>query len=403
MRFVAPAGAPIRAADLARWIRTLPARDVAGRIGEALRRKFEVRHCAFTRTGRAGLTVVLRALRTLASPERNEVILPAYTCYSVAASVVKAGLRPRLVDINLCTLDYATDALQSTPFDHVLAIVATNLYGLPSNLPAWSQLAAERGVFLVDDAAQSMGARVGEKWSGTWGDAGLFSLDKGKPVTAIDGGIVVTNSDAVMKALQAELSRLEAGTRRDCAFDVAKALVYSVFLRPSLYWIPQSVPQLGLGRTEYTTQFRLGLPDPAMLGLWLAAIDHLDDYVRIRLANARGLIRGLQHMPGLSFINPLPGSEPGYLRLPVLMTNTAMKDEAIGALTDAGIGATASYPGALADVAGLRDAIVPGAGITAARAVAARIMTLPTHPFVSPRDRNRIVETLMPIVSRPAV
>lgn len=396
-RYIAPAGSPILASDLVRWAANFPAADAGERLGQSIRRRFGVRNCSFMCTGRAALTVLLRALQKLATKDRDEVIVPSYTCYSVASSVVKAGLRPRLVDIAPDTLDYAPESLAATPFDRVLAVIATNLYGLPSDLPALSKMASERGAFLVDDAAQSMGALVGGKWSGTWGDAGLFSLDKGKPVAAIDGGIVVTNSDVIAESLRAESLRLPPTSLGHALASAAKVMIYAAFLRPSMYWIPQALPQLGLGLTEYTTVFPEAQPDTALLGLGLTTLEHLDDYVQIRQRNAAALINELRGMAGVSIVVPLAGSMPGYLRLPVLLADARMKQAAIRALNDIGIGASGSYPASLADVPELSNLLVPGPPIVAGREVAARIMTLPTHPFVSKADRERIVTTLAPI------
>src|SRR6185436_10114869 len=114
----------------------------------------------------------------------------------------------RLVDLNPETLDFNLDELRRADFTRVLAIVATNLYGLPNDMPAIAAIARDRGVFLIDDAAQSMNASVGGRPCGTWGDAGIFSFDKGKNVPAIDGGIVVTNDDRVAAALTAECEPL---------------------------------------------------------------------------------------------------------------------------------------------------------------------------------------------------
>ena len=69
-------------------------------------------------------------------------------------------------------------------------------------------MAREHGVRLVDDAAQAMGAAVDGRPSGTWGDAGLYSLDKGKNITAIEGGLAVTNDAEVAAALTAEARTL---------------------------------------------------------------------------------------------------------------------------------------------------------------------------------------------------
>src|SRR5688572_27608989 len=99
MRYLAPSGAPISFGDLARWasLAVTPA-DSRAALSDLVRRRFGVRHAEFTSTGRAGMTLLLRAMARLAGPDRDEVVMPSYTCYSVAASAVKAGLKVRLID-----------------------------------------------------------------------------------------------------------------------------------------------------------------------------------------------------------------------------------------------------------------------------------------------------------------
>jgi len=392
---VAPAGAPIRAVDLARWAHTASSHpNVFEGLREALGQRFGVRHCVLTSTGRAGLTLLLRAMRRLTPADRSEVILPSYTCFSVAASVVKAGLRPRLVDVNPSTLDFAPDQLERTDFSRVLAIVATNLYGLPNDLPAISRLAKHHGVFVIDDAAQAMGASIDGRWSGTWGDAGLFSFDKGKNVSAIDGGAVVTSSDRLAAALQEETAGLPSPSMTESSIGVAKALAYFVLLRPWLYWIPHRVPQLELGKTVFTTDFPLEMPMRPLVALGLKMIDRLDDLTRARIATAAALLEGLRAIPGIRTITPAPTATPVYLRMPILVDNPDTRRRVFERLDAVGIGATGSYPTSLADIPQLAGELAGSPAASGGRYVAQHIVTLPTHAFVSAADITRTVTAL---------
>ena len=346
-------------------------------------------------TGRAGLTLLLRAMRRLAPAGKDEVVLPSYTCYSVAASVVKAGLRPRLLDIAPDTLDFAPGELAAADFTRVLAIVATNLYGLPSDLPVLVRLGRQHGAFVIDDAAQAMGASADGRWSGTSGDAGLFSLDKGKNVSAIDGGLVVTNSDAIAAALDEELAGLARPGVATSAAHVVKAVAYFAMLRPWLYAIPTRIPQLGLGRTIFTTDFPLEHADPALAALGQVMLRRLDEFTSARQANAAALLAALPRGGGLTTIVPRAGSSPAYLRLPVLCADDNQRQSTIAALVSDGIGATASYPASLADVPELRPHLVnPEARASGGRYVAQRIVTLPTHPFVTSADVARAIDAI---------
>lgn len=390
LRHVAPAGSPIRAIDLARWAMTASSGgDHAAALTDVVRHLVGVPHVFLTVTGRAGMTILLRAMRRLA-PQRSEVIVPAYTCYSVAASVIKAGLTPRIVDIAPDSLDYAYPELEASDFSRVLALVATNLYGLPNDLPRLARIAASRGVFLIDDAAQALGATVGGRMSGTWGDAGLFSFDKGKNISAIDGGVLVTGSDALAPMIEKEIGQLQAPTTRAAATLTAKAIIYFALLRPWLYWIPNGVPQLQLGRTVFTTDFPLTRPSRPQTTLALTMLPRLDEFTEARRTHARQLLEGLRGAPGVSTIRPLDGSSPVYLRLPLLAENETSRNALLRRLNDRGIGATGSYPQSIAELAAVDQA--PGSRpVTAALDVARRILTLPTHPFVSGSDTARIL------------
>jgi perosamine synthetase len=361
-------------------------------LRQALSARFGIRHVVLTSTGRAGLTVLLRALRRL-SPERTEVILPAFTCYSVAASVVKAGLAPRLVDVDPATLDFAPDALERADFSRVLAVVATNLYGMPSALPALTEIARRHGAFVVDDAAQAMGASVGGKWSGTLGDAGLYSFDKGKNVAAIDGGAIVTGSDEIAVALAQEHAGLPTSSESG-AKALAKALAYSVLLRPWLYWIPNSVPQLGLGTTRFTTDFHIEQPPRALVALALTMLDRLDAFTQARTANAARLIEGLASVPGVRPVAPQPGAKAVYLRLPVLVDDPDARDGAIARLNAAGIGASGSYPASIADIPELQPWANRARAAAGGQDIARRLITLPTHSYVGAADVARAVSVL---------
>jgi perosamine synthetase len=393
LRHVAPAGAPIGAVDLARWGATsLTGGDVADALTDVIRKRFQVRHAFLASSGKAGLTMLLCALKRLAGTERDEVIVPSYTCYSVAAAVVKAGLRPRIVDVSPDTLDFAPEHLQRADFRRVLAIVACNLYGYPSDMAALTAVARQNGVFLIDDAAQAMGASVDGRPSGTCGDAGLFSLDKGKGISAVRGGVVVTGSDDIAAAIAAEANELESAEWPATGRDVMVGLLSSVLLRPSFYWIPNSIPQLGLGKTVYSTQFAVAHPSRALVALALVMVNRLNGFVDGRTANAAVLASGLRAVQGVRTFAPIGDAVSSYLRFPILVSDSRARNRILDDLAGAGIGASCSYPASIADLPELRNLLAnPKAVADGGRYIATHILTLPTHTYVTPQDLARTV------------
>lgn len=179
------------------------------------------------------------------------------------------------------------------------------------------------------------------------------------------------------------------------ASHVLKALAYFTFLRPSLYGIPARIPQLGLGKTVYTTEFPLLLPDRSLSALARVMVHRLDEFTRLRQANARALLDGLASCPAVSPVSAKAGSTPVYLRLPVLFASEREKERALRLLTAAGIGATGSYPASIADVPELKPYLADSSASAAVgRSVARRIATLPTHPFVRRTDIIRTIDII---------
>jgi dTDP-4-amino-4,6-dideoxygalactose transaminase len=398
-RFVAPAGTPVGMADLAWWLRhALADRDTLQRFDEEIRARCAVRHCTFISTGRAALTLALIALKALDGGRRDEVVIPSYTCFSVPSSVVKAGLKIRLADVDPKTLDFAPDALERLDWSRVLAMVATNLYGLPNDLPAITRLARARGVFVVDDAAQCLGGSVDGRPSGTWGDVGIYSLDKGKNITSIDGGVIVTNSDAVAAVLADRLRTLRRATLRERATHIGRLLTYAVMLHPRRYWLPNALPFLNLGTTVYLTDYPLAHYDPWLAVMGRRLFARLDAINAQRIENAGQLMKDLPWGPRLEPVVPGRRAVPVYLRFPVLV-DPDRRDAVVAALRARGIGATASYPTAICDVPELRDHLRSGERDAAGgREVARRIATLPTHPYVTSQDRERMVKVVTDVL-----
>jgi perosamine synthetase len=166
-------------------------------------------------------------------------------------------------------------------------------------------------------------------------------------------------------------------------------------LRPWLYGIPARIPQLGLGRTIYTTDYPLALPDRVLVALGFTMLRRLDEFTAVRRANAESLLEKLRGL-GFQAITPHGDASPAYLRLPVLLPGRREQEAAVAALKAAGIGATASYPESIVDVPELQGSIAGPLPSAAAggRQVARRIVTLPTHPLVTAADIRRIQKTL---------
>jgi len=393
---LAPSGTPITFAELVKWLLLQPrAAGVLETFQEEFCNRGRYGHCFFVSSGRAAMVLLLRALRTLAGPDKTDVIIPSYTCYSVPAAAILAGLRVRILDIDPDTLSYDRDQLSGTDFSNVLAVVSANLYGLPNDLPGIAAVAREHGVFFIDDAAQSLGATLQGHPAGSFGDAGLYSLDKGKNITSIQGGILVSRSAEIAGALQRELATLPSPPWQRTLSQGIQLLVYGLLLRPWLYWIPARLPFLKLGTTRYESDYPIERYNPRLGVMAALLFRRLDAITRQRTANAQRYIEQLRDIPFLRRVSPIPGAEPAYLRLPVLADSRERRDHLLERLNREGLGATGSYPLSTFDIPEIQQHLDRARSRgDHGRAVAARILTLPTHPYVRPRHIERICQLI---------
>lgn len=397
MAFIAPAGTPISLRTFSTGLaRGVMQSSIDEQLALALAQHSGHRRCWLVSTGRAAMVVALESMRdAVGDSRRNEVIIPAYTCYSVAASVMRAGLQPRLCDIDPRTLSMDLQALQKFDFSRVLAIVTANLYGIPNQLDAIEQLAKQAGVLLLDDAAQSLGASLHGRAVGGFGDVGLYSFDKGKNITSLEGGALIASDPTLSASIDARYGALPATPTSQTVKTIVKLGAYSLLLRPTLYDMVRQLPGLGLGKTRWEDDYPIRKYGRPLAGFTRSLLAQLQPLSERRRSNARALMTALTTLPGLQLIEAPAGSTPAFARLPFLVTDPSRREALIARLNDAGIGATGSYPSALCDVPEVArtlpqsDLLMP-----AAQRVAASIVTLPTHPYCPPDLAARVSDTL---------
>jgi perosamine synthetase len=377
--YVAPAGTPISPpAALGALLAGAASPSAHAALTTALATQSGQPRAWLVSTGRAAMAIILKAMRSR-DPARTDVIIPAYTCYSVPAAVKIAGLTPRLCDVDPATLSLDLRALERFDASRVLAVVSANLYGLPNDLAALETWTRARGIQLLDDAAQALGATFAGRPVGGFGDAGLYSFDKGKNITSIEGGAIVAGA-ALAPALDREYQVLSPTSAARTATTAVKLMAYSVMLRPLVYGLVNRLP-LGLGQTPWEDDYPLARYSPVLARVALGLHRRLASLTATRREHAARLTEALGSLTGVTLPALLAGAAPAWARFP-LFIEPDRRERAIRALQAAGIGATASYPQALCDVPQVRE-LVPASDLEqpGARAVASRIVTLPTHAY----------------------
>lgn len=341
-------------------------------------------------SGRAALTVLLNTLKECS--DRREVVIPAYSCFSVPSAVARAGLVIRLCDVDPKTLDLDQNALSRLNLSKALCIIPSGLYGMPADLESLGKIAHTCRVFLIDDAAQCLGATMGGKPCGTFGDAGFYSLGRGKNITTMGGGIIVTRKGDLAQLIQEEVKKLRVSSPVDVISCTLNSILYAIMLPPSRYWILDRLPFLGLGDSRFDPSFALAQLSAFQARLAGQVFPLFEKYNRIRQNNAHRLQSGIEGVEGIEVPRPVAGASAVYLRFPILVRDRTHRSRLLKQLRRAGIGASPSYPTAIADIPGIgRHLAENQQPCPGARSIAERIITLPTHPYVTAADVDRII------------
>jgi len=170
--------------------------DAVRQFERSFARLCNVEYALACSSGTAALHLLLRALGVKPG---DEVIVPDLTYVATANAVAYCGGKPVFADVSEeeWTLDSAQARQAVTP--HTVGIVVVHLYGQPAKMNALRAIAAEHGLWVVEDAAEAVGARYMGEPAGSLGIGGAFSFYGNKIIATGEGGMVTTN-DPVLAA-----------------------------------------------------------------------------------------------------------------------------------------------------------------------------------------------------------
>lgn len=141
-----------------------------------------------------GTIALYVALKALGVGEGDEVIVPDFTFFATASTVVLAGATPVFADIDLETYTLDPMSVEKLITDRTKAIIVVHLYGHPARMDEILQIAREHGLYVIEDCAQSHGAEYRGLKTGSIGEVGAFSFYATKNLTMGEGGAISTKS-----------------------------------------------------------------------------------------------------------------------------------------------------------------------------------------------------------------
>jgi dTDP-4-amino-4,6-dideoxygalactose transaminase len=383
-------GTPVGFKDI---MNGLLAKGAQEAFSKAIAAQMKRRHLLFTNSGTTAYFLILKTLQRLAG--KREVILPAYTAPSLVLPLKKAGLVPRLCDINLKAFNMDLESLPKVINDDTLAITIVHMFGLPQWFgPSRQDEGMSKGAFLIEDLASALGSTLYGKAVGSFGDVSFVSFNRGKNFSTLSGGAIATDREDIYSLLLEEAKRYLRKPRIIARMSICfKAIALSLAVRPWFYMIFQSIisqfKYQGLHRDfaiHAYTKFQAGMGESA----FRSARFIFDK----RFENGLYLLRALSGVKGIGIPDIPNGAIPVFNQFPLLVDDPQKRDVINTALVKRGIEATTLYPEPIHRAYDLgydhKNDPFPNA-----THLSRRLILIPTHPYVEKRHLRRVVDTVL--------
>lgn len=300
-----------------------------------------------------GTTSLIASLMAHEIGAGDEVIVPAFTFFATAASVLSVGAKPVFADIEPDTFCLSPEAAEAAITDKTKAIMPVHLYGHAADMPRFKAICDKHNLALIEDAAQSHGAKIGDDFAGTWGTAS-FSFYPTKNMTTSEGGMVLTNDDEIARRLR---------------------MIRNQGMNTQYY---HEVIGYNFRMTDIS----------AAIGL--AQLERLPAWTEQRITNADYLTETLK-----SVVTPVtrPGYRHVFHQYTVRVKEGVNRDDVVKRLNERGIGARVYYPRPIHEQPVFQK-MPEYANVSLPHTAKAtdEVFSLPVHPLLTDEEREYITQ-----------
>lgn len=330
---------------------------VLGPEVQAFEKKFaaysQVQHVVSVGNGMDAIEIALRALGIGPS---DEVVTTPMTAFATVLAVMRAGATPVLADIDPSTGLLSLESVRRCLTPRTRAIVLVHLYGQVRDMDQWVSLCSQVGIHLIEDCAQSHGARWSGRTAGSFGIAGAYSFYPTKNLGALgDGGALVTSDETLAE----------------------KALSLRNYGQSERY----IHPDIGLNS-------RLDEMQAAILSVRL---DGLDFSTEVRRKIARRYRLGINH-PMVQLLAPPQQDAAHVNHLFVLLC--PQRDALQAHLKNQGVQSLLHYPVPVHRQSSCKDILRDPIGLPFSESHAAQCLSLPCHPQMSDADAQCVIDAV---------
>lgn len=425
------AGTPIGVKDLLRAFSAgLKTQDPRKDMEEALKRLIGVKHSFLVNSGTTAFYLILKALlktqdSRLKTP-KTEIILPAYTAPSLVLPIKKLGLSYRLVDVSLETFNMDEEAMIRSLRPETLAVLPVHLFGLPSPIERLIALRDGMEFYIIEDSASSFGTKdMNGSHSGTRGDVGFFSFNRGKNISTVRGGAIITDDDNLSIELKREVDALPEPDFKRRIRIYLEGIGLSLAVRPWFYTIFYPLVSR-FKKTSLHSDFESYRYTSFQSALGISLFERAEQIFETREDKGHYLYDALKGIKGVTVPSIPDGWRVVFNQFPIIVDDPLKRDTLIERIFEEGIEATTLYDEPIHrtykdDFLETRDksqesSIIENSLLVThhsslkigsdpfpnATYMAKRLLLIPTHHFIPKSYLTRVVEIIRSELSKDA-
>jgi len=294
-----------------------------GAIGELVGKLRTLSGCddiILVNSGRTAIRIALKAFKDQ-QPNKNTVLVPAYTCDAVVQAVVVEGFNIKYIDVDK-NLNMSIDILAEEDFSDVLAVIAEHNYGYPIDINKIAALGKTNDFYVIDDAAQVQGINIDGKPMGSFADAGIYSFAQSKTMVSGlsgSGGVLMINNPDLVEPFNAISEKLPcAQSSTIAAMDFIWNWVWQRYTRNVTYYFYRIVgwtqpPPLGLERMNDVNA-----------SIILSQYDRLDEIIDGKKQAIATYVKIAKEFPKVRFVQDI---ENHYIIKLTVLLNAEIKPE----------------------------------------------------------------------------
>ena len=240
----------------------------------------------------------------------EKIIVPSFTFIATANAVMMVGGKPTFVDIEEETLGLDPKLVQKITDDKTRCIIPVHYAGRACKIQEITEISSRNGIILIEDAAESLGAKTNNKMVGTFGKMSVFSFAGNKVVTTGEGGAVTTNSMPLFE----KLKLIRSHGRRDIQN------YFSSITRPNY---------VSLGYNWRMSSITAALA--------ISQLNKIERLINLRRKNAQFMNRRLEKLKVVQVPREPEGSRHAYQLYSILLPNLKVRYGLMNHLTKKGI------------------------------------------------------------------